>query len=676
MTLFASVLVFAASIFTPTNGTFFTLPGWMPSSVDAEHTPGTKSAEFRRVDPETLAAANAVFEGWFERVYFGSQGDTNDWDAACLGGLDPKSFDFSVGAWFDPAFSWCAPNAWTPTTNRVVETRRFTEWRNARNLAKTMIGGSDDFAFFVTRPGWLTNVWWATTATMEGLDDGFLPVFGWNANVVTSMRRGNCLPTLAQRGDCDVFGLEGEAETPAHFLMDRVIPHGTPQRAAFEELAADDPHSTEGLDKLICGEFEGVVSGGITNATRRLFRDAIGEMDAFEALMDRTIHSPEVVVTNEMTNVTHMAGLTLVGSAIVHYDVGESGFDAIVTNVEWRSEITNRWMRGSIGPGPGTDVVATRFLGTQTGVSKLSLHDAEATAFATEATLAGIVSAARGIVPDGNHLVYVNKVDLKAENFSFVWEFEGVYVGDTGTIPFRQAFFADPTNETQVSTYVERNYTYSRTCGGTSCGPTQPGWEGRTRAANCVAGALEGVMSANGTTAATTERLAWPEEPASGTAWSESYRTKTTPYSTRGALETFLKSIRDDLLQREDALLGVPVELPERVIPVSAGMAANAHTQAVWKAVISNNDPYFPNGFYLGGTSVGGRFTTAWLKLDTSWTYEMPLPQLVEVAKISFTNTGPVPTPAGVEELKPFAADGRWRAVTRTDWNWNANRRK
>ena len=121
------------------------------------------------------------------------------------------------------------------------------------------------------------------------------------------------------------LGLEGEAETPAHFLMGAVIPSGTPQREAFDALAADDPHATEGLDATVRRAFPGVAEGGITNATRRLFPDAAGEIAAFEALMDRTVHSPEWIVTNVVTNVHHEATLTLSGSAEIRWEMPEPG---------------------------------------------------------------------------------------------------------------------------------------------------------------------------------------------------------------------------------------------------------------------------------------------------------------------------------------------------------------
>lgn len=122
--LLAAFAATAASISSPSIGEFVTLPSWMPTSVDAAHTPGCEASAGMslRIDSNLAAAMAAVEEAFWERWYFlGGIADIPPQDLVVgstgkMGGLFPVERE-QYYPWF-----------WSYPTNRLAfPTRRIAE---------------------------------------------------------------------------------------------------------------------------------------------------------------------------------------------------------------------------------------------------------------------------------------------------------------------------------------------------------------------------------------------------------------------------------------------------------------------------------------------------------------------------------------------------------------------
>ena len=156
-------LLLAVSISSPEIGTFFDLNGMVPGSVPANRTFGSADAEVstHRLDPQEQAAVIAVFEAYFERVYYGNAGLSNEWDAVqygptCRYGTGLDRFQFNTRA-PDGRSSF----HYEPDTNRVIRTRRLAEYGNIRALCYLLhsespgeFGGGPDAFLSIYRPLW------------------------------------------------------------------------------------------------------------------------------------------------------------------------------------------------------------------------------------------------------------------------------------------------------------------------------------------------------------------------------------------------------------------------------------------------------------------------------------------------------------------------------------------
>lgn len=155
-------LLLAFSISSPRIGTFFDLPGWMPTEVPSDRTFGSDDATnmTHRVDDVALSAVNAVFEGYYERVYYANAGLSNVWNEAEYGpqcqygsGLDRFRFgpSNSVGR---------SRFVYDPDTNRAVRTRRLVEYDNLRGLSTVLADRSSviDVHLRIRRPSWNRTV--------------------------------------------------------------------------------------------------------------------------------------------------------------------------------------------------------------------------------------------------------------------------------------------------------------------------------------------------------------------------------------------------------------------------------------------------------------------------------------------------------------------------------------
>lgn len=194
-------LLLAVFISSPEIGTFFDLNGMVPGSVPSGRTFGSDDAgvSTRRLDPQEQAAVIAVFEAYFERVYYGNAGLSNEWNAVqygptCRYGTGLDRFQFNTRAPDGSSYFH-----YEPDTNRVIRTRRLVEYGNIRALCRILhsgspgeFGGGPDAFLSIYRPLWtrtdgdgnvLRPRW--SSSLFDGLETGHgrpeteFPEIGW-----------------------------------------------------------------------------------------------------------------------------------------------------------------------------------------------------------------------------------------------------------------------------------------------------------------------------------------------------------------------------------------------------------------------------------------------------------------------------------------------------------------
>lgn len=185
--LSAAGAVFALSISSEKIDTFMHLPEWLPTSVDAEHTFGSddRTNASHRVTDDTLAAVESVFDAYHERVFFASEGRSNDWDTAVYG---PRPYELRE-LWFT--------NTLERSTNVFVYSTWTNEWPRATPDSRRLLEFDNLFGLapwipplFTRRTGapWLDkgDTWGRSRDIMFGSSwgpvDPDLPEVGWTDN--------------------------------------------------------------------------------------------------------------------------------------------------------------------------------------------------------------------------------------------------------------------------------------------------------------------------------------------------------------------------------------------------------------------------------------------------------------------------------------------------------------
>ena len=136
LTILAAIL--ALSISSDKIDTFMHLPDWFPTSVDAEHTFGSDDRTncTHRTTLDTLASVESVFDAYHERVFYASEGRSNDWNRAVYG---PRPTDLQR-LWFtnaESAASCFVYSTWTNDWPRATpDSRRLLEFNNVFGLAR------------------------------------------------------------------------------------------------------------------------------------------------------------------------------------------------------------------------------------------------------------------------------------------------------------------------------------------------------------------------------------------------------------------------------------------------------------------------------------------------------------------------------------------------------------
>jgi hypothetical protein len=115
-------LILAALISSPSIGEIYTLPTWMPRSVDARHTPGSYPATNypARVTAETWAAYAAIDEAILERAYYLTAGNNigNIYEPG-LDDFDPREIWYGIYTRYDRR-AWVVTNLVKSASTRIL----------------------------------------------------------------------------------------------------------------------------------------------------------------------------------------------------------------------------------------------------------------------------------------------------------------------------------------------------------------------------------------------------------------------------------------------------------------------------------------------------------------------------------------------------------------------------
>ena len=313
---------------------------------------GKFTPNIHRLTPDVMAGINSTFEGFFERMYYASQGQSNAWDEAVWGDrLDKWTFDFTkfgkgpIWDWNDTELEW----PWA--TNRVFKTRRLVHYDWLRDLSEWFVGAlghtADDFwsgsRTFMSRPSWIVgddfvgkyrglfdgyelgvtgepwgySLAWGTTQRIPslGIDRKANPHLGpkpWTQCRIKDLYSTNEIvrawPTfryLRNPRDNGPFSLEFLYRLSLEHDMDEkpyfnIDPPPTPDEDPYYHIktVVTNDHSFPKLD----------IGTVITNwpPTRRILFDHFASANAMMSLMDRTYALPLVVYPDHVSKERHV----------------------------------------------------------------------------------------------------------------------------------------------------------------------------------------------------------------------------------------------------------------------------------------------------------------------------------------------------------------------------------
>lgn len=169
-----TAIILAVSIESSSINTFMRLPPWIPKSADAAHTFGSEdhTNATRRTTADTLSAVESVFDAYYERMFFMSEGRSNDWDTAQYGPRpstvrDLQLVEFTNFPHYASSMFVYRPadtNA-TDYPRQVTDTRRLVEFPNLFALADKitldifdeggLVYGTREGIFLPYKPTWI-----------------------------------------------------------------------------------------------------------------------------------------------------------------------------------------------------------------------------------------------------------------------------------------------------------------------------------------------------------------------------------------------------------------------------------------------------------------------------------------------------------------------------------------
>lgn len=277
--LLAPLALSAATISTPSLGEIYTIPSWMPTSVSAANTPGSRnSAKPTRITADTYAAYAAAQEAILERAYYLCADNSGT-----LSDYAPRE----IGYWF---YSESPPYGLRPiVTNLTMSASTRILPGDARKWVPAILNASSGFynalvslGDFTFRYGgsYLTRIGGVRPAsTLWGGSTPAFPEFSWTVNPSAAV--GNWNDRGINFSNCTTdFLLSNGVARPRGYFGDGAL--------GFASWATNNiVTSPRTLTSVLSNNFARVDCRWLTNDTERIVWNRLAAADEVLAAVDR-----------------------------------------------------------------------------------------------------------------------------------------------------------------------------------------------------------------------------------------------------------------------------------------------------------------------------------------------------------------------------------------------------
>ena len=288
-------LILAALISSPSIGEIYTLPPWMPTSVDARHTPGSYPATSypARVTAETYAAYAAIDEAILERAYYLCAGNMEDYGySKNLGDINPRELHYNaVRSVYDSraVVTNLVKSASTRLLQPAARLWATNLWgANNRDGLAMVLRHCDGFSFARTN-GYrrstrtLHRVFPASTL-IEDLTPSF-PMWSWTTNDLDAAV-GQWLDHGAT-----FFNFAGDPISPGNpwmFSEPAVMPHASGVSPGYYSIYGFEHLPVTTFVDMLAGNLPFVNYLAITNTSSRLLWERAAAASEILAAVDRS----------------------------------------------------------------------------------------------------------------------------------------------------------------------------------------------------------------------------------------------------------------------------------------------------------------------------------------------------------------------------------------------------
>lgn len=302
-------LILAVSISTSELGTFMTPPSWMPTSVPSDYTFGStgRTAE-KRMSNRTLAAAEALFDAYYERVYFQSASGVSDknWNIQQYGSRNFKEMRFS------PAFNYRSGNRIVPVSKRIIEFGQIDDMSQSISDLVDSTGG------LIYRDIWRNSSYgYCSMWSSSFMGYSRLPsAYGWKTSANNNSYFQSCKPVLAYIAD-EYVHVDGSRRM-YYFAYPLCAMFQIADTSYFADLALHDLEVDEKFTDLVDDSFYAYdTESGVGLPSRRFIKDdsidgtnryssQIASVSRVLASLDRSYMFPKVseYVTTSNTSIS------------------------------------------------------------------------------------------------------------------------------------------------------------------------------------------------------------------------------------------------------------------------------------------------------------------------------------------------------------------------------------
>lgn len=653
---------------------------------------GRRVPRAARLTPEVQASVNSTFEGWCERLYYASQGQSNVWDTAVYGGTSPSTFRF-------PSYYVDEVPRYSIASNRTVTTRRLIEHTNICEYATIFLDyHKQRWEFETSKPGWVPYsgnafIYWSSTAPAlreHGDSRAFIPTFSDVADPTAGSTADEwkiSCPTFCRlKGDDvwerDAWEWSNPEPHPCIDLMSNVSfnqPFYHPERCAW----ANTNNLT--MAYLITNAYPFVRSGGITNETRRLISDRLCEMNQYLGLMNSTYVVNTLTYPTEGTNTHYETEVTCEGIPSVSWTWNpyQHEFEGTFGGIEWLSpQETNRITKSSRQQ---SGCIHHRIEGTTTSY-ELDTYGREYSIPIPGPTSDDVESIASSFLYDlGRDHVYFEmeivpeywngtpRITYTVTEWILPTEESGTVASEVTNV-YHFTVVPDSNSIGRVNSVYTRSYSYAHTFGDMVIGATQPGRDAGDRAITNMLGIVTGIHYREDSIPDSLSNMYWYD------VWSHSiYGSRQLAYSTRADIIRELQTSADGLLfAKVISMYGWNPTDWRNIIQITDEARVRQSTQLTNIRLNVQQNTREPFGAPAKTRVLGWCFSEPYrcevYSVETEYSEGR-----TEIGYCDFWAGCPTfeyenETPNEYEH-DGLAVDAKLGVITRTDWNWKSLRR-